>query len=184
MPIMTILRFLVSCVSGIGLWLQVETSHAQTLISLPKLAASRTETSVSGVSSGAYMAGQYQFAFGASVVGAGIIAGGPYGCAQVRYGSFMPPVTRLLMNASQSLNGCMATTLSWSGIPDAAFLAEQARDLAAEQRIDPITNINRHKVYLFSGSNDQTVAHAVVVAAAEVYLRLGVPKEHIKPGLR
>ena len=40
------------------------------------------ETSVSGLSSGAYMAGQFHVAFSASLKGAAIIAGGPYGCAQ------------------------------------------------------------------------------------------------------
>ena len=149
---------------------------------LPALGADPMATSVSGISSGAYMAGQYQFAHGKSVAGAAIIAGGPFGCAEARYGSFLPPPTRLAMNASQSVNGCMLNALTWYGIPDAAGLAEQARALAFEGRIDPIDQLARHKIYLFSGSADQTVKHDIVVAAAEVYLRLGVPKTHIKTG--
>ena len=47
---------------------------------LPTLAANISETSVSGISSGAYMAGQFQIAHSRIVAGAGIIAGGPYGC--------------------------------------------------------------------------------------------------------
>ena len=149
---------------------------------LPAVAADPMATSVSGISSGAYMAGQYQFAHGKSVVGAAIVAGGPFGCAEARYGSFLPPPTRLAMNASQSVNGCMLNGLSWYGIPDAAALAEQARALALEGRIDPIDQLARHKIYMFSGAADQTVKHDIVVAAAEVYLRLGVPKAHIKTG--
>lgn len=149
---------------------------------LPALGADSSQTSVSGISSGAYMAGQYQFAHASSVVGAAIIAGGPYGCAEAKYGSFLPPPVRLAMNASQSVNGCMLTTLQWYGIPNPAGLAEQAQSLAAEGRIDPIDALKSHRVYLFSGGSDQIVAHDIVVAAAEVYLRVGVPKSQIKTG--
>jgi poly(3-hydroxybutyrate) depolymerase len=149
---------------------------------LPALGADQKQTSVSGISSGAYMAGQYQFAHGKTVVGAAIIAGGPFGCAEARYGAFLPGPTRLMMNASQSVNGCMLNALSWYGIPNAASLADQARELAEAGKIDPIAELARHKIYLFSGAADQVVKHQIVVAAAEVYLRLGVPKEHIKTG--
>ncbi len=149
---------------------------------LPELGADIGQTSVSGISSGAYMAGQYQFAHGKTVVGAAIIAGGPFGCAEARYGAFLPGPTRLMMNASQSVNGCMLNALSWYGIPNAASLADQARELAEAGKIDPVTELARHKIYLFSGGADQVVKHQIVVAAAEVYLRLGVPKENIKTG--
>ena len=49
---------------------------------LPALEAVTDRTSVSGISSGAYMAGQFQIAHSRLVVGAAIIAGGPYGCAE------------------------------------------------------------------------------------------------------
>jgi poly(3-hydroxybutyrate) depolymerase len=39
---------------------------------------------VSGLSSGAFFASQYHVAFSSEVAGAGIVAGGPYYCAQVR----------------------------------------------------------------------------------------------------
>ena len=150
--------------------------------SLPALAADIKLTSVSGISSGAYMAGQYQFAHGKTVVGAAIIAGGPYGCAEARYGAFLPGPTRLMMNASQSVNGCMLNALSWYGIPNAASLADHAREMAEAGKIDPIAELARHRIYLFSGGADQVVKHQIVIAAAEVYLRLGVPKEHMKTG--
>ena len=149
---------------------------------LPNLGADPRATSVSGISSGAYMAGQYQFAHSKEVVGAAIIAGGPYGCAEARYGSFLPPPSHLFMNAEQSINGCMANNLAWYGIPNAAILTEQAEELAAANRIDPLDNLKRHKVYMFSGDADKTVVHDIVVAGAELYLRLGVPKANIKTG--
>src|SRR5438093_10727364 len=39
------------------------------------------EVSVSGISSGAFMANQLHFAHSAGILGAGMIAGGLYGCA-------------------------------------------------------------------------------------------------------
>lgn len=149
---------------------------------LPALGADIGQTSVSGISSGAYMAGQYEFAHASTVIGAAIIAGGPYGCAEARYADMMGDALHLAMNASQSVSGCMLNGLSWYGIPDAAALAERARDLAAAGKIDPIAALDKHRIYVFSGSSDQIVAHDIVVAAAEVYLRLGVPKDQIKTG--
>jgi len=147
---------------------------------LPALAADPLQTSVSGISSGAYMAGQYQIAHSATVIGAAIIAGGPYGCAEARYGSYLPGPIRLSMNASQSVNGCMFDLLELYGIPDVAGLEQQARALAAAGRIDPIEGLARHKMYLFSGGKDHLVRHRHVVSATELYLRLGLPRAAIK----
>ncbi len=49
---------------------------------LPSFDVNAERTSVSGLSSGAYMAGQFHVAFSGTVIGAGIVAGGPYGCAE------------------------------------------------------------------------------------------------------
>ena len=49
---------------------------------LPGLGAKIDDTSVSGISSGAYMAGQFEMAHSRDVIGAAIIAGGPYGCSE------------------------------------------------------------------------------------------------------
>lgn len=147
---------------------------------LPAVGADAKQTSVSGISSGAYMAGQYQIANSASVVGAAIIAGGPFGCAEARYGALMPDSIRLNMNASQSIFGCMKDTLGFYGVPDVPGLAEEARRLASSGRIDPIGGLARHRLYLFSGGNDSIVKPRMAVAATELYLRLGVPREQIK----
>ena len=49
--------------------------------SLPPLHADLSETSVSGVSSGGCMAVQFHVAYSGLVSGVGVIAGGPYNCA-------------------------------------------------------------------------------------------------------
>src|SRR5690349_9244152 len=55
-------------------------AHAQT--ALPSLNVNIDETSISGISSGAYMAVQFAVAHSALVRGVGAIAGGPYYCAK------------------------------------------------------------------------------------------------------
>ncbi len=167
-----------------GLVLASSCTPALAADQLPALGADPVETSVSGISSGAYMAGQYEFAHSSSVVGAAIIAGGPYGCAEARYADMMGEAIHLAMNASQSVNGCMLNGLSWYGIPNAAMLAEHAKELAASGQIDPVGAVKKHRIYVFSGDADQIVAHEIVVAATELYLRVGVPKEQIKTGPR
>ncbi len=126
------------------------------------------------------MAGQYQIAHSSTVIGAAIIAGGPYGCAEVRYGAFMLASVRLGMNASQSIYGCMLDTLQIYGIPDVVHLTAEARSLSASGQIDPIENVARHRMYLFSGGRDTLVKKRIVVLAAELYLRLGIPRDRIK----
>ena len=120
------------------------------------------EISVSGISSGAYMAGQFHVAFSGSLKGAGIIAGGPYNCAQ-----------GLVSNA---LFQCMKTTL---GGPDPAELFAGAQELAAAGRIDDPVNLADDKVYLFAGTRDSTVLPEVVASLEEFYALAGVPEANL-----
>ena len=90
---------------------------------LPRLGANLKQTSLSGISSGAYMAGQYQLAHSQDVVGAGIIAGGPYGCAESTFADTMPGPGTLFINVSKAINGCMLNALQSWGIPDPQQLA-------------------------------------------------------------
>ena len=53
---------------------------------LPGFNVDRTQTSVSGLSSGAFMAVQFHTAYSAEIMGAGVVAGGPYNCAYVNWG--------------------------------------------------------------------------------------------------
>jgi hypothetical protein len=102
-----------------------------------------TETSVSGISSGAYMAVQFATAWSSFVKGVGAIAGGPYGCTGGQ--------------ASTALSTCM------QGDPaaDIAALGKLADQLSAQGQIDSLTNIAHEKVYLFHGYNDAVVGAPV-----------------------
>ncbi|MGA7456017.1 MAG: poly(3-hydroxybutyrate) depolymerase [Methyloceanibacter sp.] len=155
-------------------WLCPSALAAETLAAdeLPKLGADLAATSVSGLSSGAYMAGQIQVAHAKDIVGAGIVAGGPYACAE-SYASRIFPFwpTAVAQNGTQALYQCMETTL---GEPDPVRSAERAKELAEDGAIDPIAGLAGDNVYLFSGKKDDTVKLAVVQAAKRFYKEVGV----------
>jgi len=121
---------------------------------LPPLSAESSTFTVSGISSGGYMAVQIHVALSSRVHGAAAIAAGPYYCAQ---GSI-----------STAMNNCM-TPGSWSPIPSTGVLKAQVERLAIEKRIDPPGYLAKSRVWLFSGTNDQTVKPEVVEALGRFY---------------
>src|SRR3954470_11902179 len=131
---------------------------------LPSFNVDLGQTTVSGLSSGGYMALQFHIAFSETVRGAGIVAGGPYFCAE----------GQLLPNA---LFRCMQTFM---GAPDPVRLADIARGLAREGRIDRLENLADDRAYLFTGTNDHTVVGAVVEAARQFYLTAGLPAPNLE----
>ncbi len=68
---------------------------------------------------------------------------------------------------------------SW-GVPDPQLLARRAEKLAEQGRIDPLEAVRRHRIYLFTGGEDHTVVSAIVAAARDFYLAVGVPEKQIK----
>lgn len=139
---------------------------------LPRFGTALAETSVSGLSSGAYMAGQLQLAHAENIVGAGIVAGGPFACAEsaaARIFPFWP--TAVAQNASRAPYSCMKTTM---GPPEPEDLLARAEELAAAGAIAPLSALKNHNVYLYSGNDDQTVTRPVVEAAKAFYDRAGV----------
>lgn len=109
---------------------------------LPSLGASPVVT-VSGISSGGYMAGQYQVAFSADVSGAGIVAAGPWGCAKGDIGR------------------ALKTCISGDGL-DVDELYEFAEEMAAAGGIDGTDHLASSRLFLFRGSNDTVVGAATV----------------------
>lgn len=127
---------------------------------LPAYHGDAKESSVSGLSSGAFMAVQYQVAFSASVRGVGVVAGGPYYCS---------------MGTLAGAGPCMS-----GPPPSAAGLALTTRQFALAGRIDPVSHLAKRRVYLFSGSQDNTVKTAVVDSADSYFRKLGVPAAQIE----
>jgi poly(3-hydroxybutyrate) depolymerase len=139
--------------------------HAATdPVSLPGYNVDPNQITVSGISSGAYMAVQFAVAHSASVKGVGAVAGGPYACAQ---GS-----------AVTAISTCMI------GTPDAKALAEATVKAAAAGDIDPVEHLATQKAWLFSGYNDGVVKRTVSDALYEFYKNFTSP-DHLfyKTGL-
>ena len=150
------------------------------LAPLPALSAKIDATSVSGISSGAYMAGQFQMAHAKLVTGAAIIAGGPYGCSESVFADAMPGPGTAFLNLGKAINGCMLDLLGIWGVADPAALADKAKARADKGEIDPISDVVKDRVYLFSGTADHTVVPTIVKHAADFYSKLGVPDANIK----
>jgi poly(3-hydroxybutyrate) depolymerase len=136
---------------------------------LPALAADLARTSVSGISSGGFMAAQIATVYSRRIIGAGIIAGGPFYCAGST-GS-----TDYLSNA---VSFCMAPASSAIG-PSGEEAFRQATRLAADGRIDPVAGLKRQRIYIFSGANDKTVKTRVVNETAAFYRAAGVPPAQV-----
>lgn len=147
---------------------------------LPALGAKSDQTSVSGISSGGYMAGQFEIAHSRKVVGAAIIAGGPYGCSESLFADVMPGPGTALLNLTKAVNGCMLNALQAFGVPNPTLLAERAGRLADKGRVDPVADVKSDRVYLFSGKDDHTVVPAIVEAARRFYQAVGVPDAQIE----
>lgn len=116
---------------------------APALAELPKLNLD-SQITVSGISSGGYMAGQFHLAHSKRVDGAAIIAAGPWFCAQ--------------NSLSQALGSCVGKT---EPPVDLQALKRTAEKLAQAGKIDPLTSLRGDRVWLLHGTLDTKVAAAV-----------------------
>jgi poly(3-hydroxybutyrate) depolymerase len=144
--------------------------------SLPSFDVAPGGNSISGLSSGAFMTVQLHLAHSSSFIGAGIIAGGPYRCAEAVRASALLAEDACALNA---LFNVMSPLTPKAG-PDAAGLAAEARAIAATGKIDPITNLAKHRLYIFTGTQDRVLAPGSVQATNDFYEKLDVPPTSIK----
>lgn len=126
---------------------------------LPALGADPARLSASGLSSGGFMALQYAVAFSASIMGVGVVAGGPYNCAYVTAGG---------------IASCMA------GTPTGVASYDAALGFAGLGEIDPVDRLKSQKVYLFSGTKDETVRRSVVDAVRDFFRAAGTPAQNMQ----
>lgn len=134
---------------------------------LPALNIDVKQTSISGISSGAFMAVQFQVAHASSVLGAGIIAGGPYFCAQNNVLNAVsrcsctgePAVPCAVSERSTHLQSLLATT----------------QKLAARGQIDPTAAIAGQKVLTITGRKDTLVPPVIAEQLGDFYKALGLP---------
>lgn len=117
------------------------------------------ETSVSGLSSGAFMAVQLQVAFSSSMRGAAVFAGGPFACSG---GTVSGALTRC-MRGSPSL--------------DTAALVAVTKSMADRGAVDPVAYLAGQRVFLFGGAEDDVVAPAVMDALRDYYAAFVAPDQ-------
>lgn len=158
--------------ASLALVLVTSVAMAGSAVKLPAYQVDLSQTSVSGLSSGAFMAAQFETAFSGSLIGAGIVAGGPFYCSGADY-----PVPPSSLVATTT---CMNPSLSVSGPPSPSLLLQLAKNFERSGAIDKLANLQNHKVYLFSGQADKTVATAVVDQATAFYQQAGVPPQNIR----
>jgi len=119
----------------------------------------RSHITTSGISAGAYVAVQFGIAFSKYVTGTGVLAGGPFYCAQD--------------SEITALTACMSVPSQLS----VSTLVQLMQTAAQNGQIDPISNLG--KFYLYSGLFDYTVFTGVVKALQAQLLGVGVAKANI-----
>jgi poly(3-hydroxybutyrate) depolymerase len=126
---------------------------------LPELPLDPAAVTVSGISAGGYMAVQFHVAHSALVRGAGIVAAGPYFCAEA--------------SLRHALGRCMQGD---EEIPTARLL-ETTSQLGLEGAIDPIAGLADDRVWIFHGAADPVVSTPVVDALEAYYHALVSPEQ-------
>jgi len=137
-------------------------ASAQAADPLPRLRILPGSLTVSGFSAGGYMATQYQVAYSKDVIGAGIVAAGPWFCAQAS-----------LWRAREH---CLAGSAAGPEIGPLAAVLESSARLKA---IDDPSWLAPDRVWIFHGTKDRTVGAAVVDSLLRFYHRY-LPPERIQ----
>ena len=129
-------------------------SPAQAVVALPALNVDASQTTVSGLSGGGFMANQLGYAFSGTFKGVGVFAGGPYMCAG--HSNYTACMYNATVSASM-LNTMQADLNNWSGTA-----------------IDPLANVASQKIYMFVGNSDFTVGPNPMNALQTQYNNNGV----------
>lgn len=128
-------------------------SHDEDSAALPSLNIDLTNVTVSGQSSGGYMATQFHVAHSDWVKGSGALAAGPYYCAQG--------------DITTALAQCVNKT---QGSTSPEELAKKAKQYEQQGKIAALTNLKDAKVWLFHGTQDTRIIGDVSNKLHQQYL--------------
>jgi len=167
------------CATGVVALVAASSPAATQTIPLPGYNVDINQTSVSGLSAGGYMAVQFDVAFSSMLRGAGVIAGGPYYCAQ---GSLLTAIS----TCSCVPFGCFVP----SSTNVAQLIAITDRN-AGRGLIDATSNLAQHRIWLFSGTKDTAVPQRVMddlstyyrhyIPADRIFYKNDIGAEHAMP---
>ncbi len=146
--------------------------------------------SVSGISSGAFMAHQFHIAHSENIMGAGIMAGGPYYCSRgsvlratnkcASFGVF-ESICRDFEKKDQSR--CNKDDGTPQNEAQVKQLAQESFAEAKKQNPSIKKNVENDKVYLFSGKHDALVPTGVMDTVHDLYTapdKLAMKKERVR----
>lgn len=151
---------------------------------LPALGLDAKSVTVSGLSSGGYMAAQFEVAYAASVRGAAIVAGGPYGCSMGAVSTAALtcscPYDITEQSGPLGLSAAVAR-LNCIHLPP-KVMAERAWHAAQgnKGRIDALSKLKQHRVWLYSGDADPVVDPSIVDGLQQFYAQAKLPASHVK----
>ena len=120
------------------------------------------ESSISGISAGAFMAVQFGTAWSSVIKGVGVVAGGPYWCAKADADDFINGYTLPLLTAEGPCGKVGPP-------PEMSSFIAKADAKSASGDIDSLQFVSRQKIYVFHGYNDPVVVKSVTDAAADFY---------------
>lgn len=135
-------KMLTASVSALGLFVSTST-WAQEIKStdpVPALSLDVSNVTVSGLSSGGYMATQFHLAHSSWVKGVGVLAAGPYFCAK-------GDITTALAQCVNKIEGNI----------DLSALGQTALQYESAGKIDSLSHLKNAKVWLFHGTQDTRV---------------------------
>jgi hypothetical protein len=144
------------------------------------------QTSVSGLSSGGFMAVQFGVAYSSILKGAGIVAGGPYYCARGDVGTATRKCSCTGLNVFP-FSFCQVAP-GGTNVKQLIAITEQN---AKEGSIDPTANLAGQKIWMFSGAIDSVVPPPVMddlhtyyghyIGNANIRYRKDIRAEHAFP---
>jgi len=134
---------------------------ASAAVNLGQYNVDTSQTTVSGLSAGGFMANQLGVAYSATFKGVGVFAAGPYMCA-----------------GHSNYTACM-----YNATVSSAMLATMQNDInswSASGAIDNKANIASQKVYMFVGTSDSTVGPNPMNGLQTQYTNNGVPGANLE----
>lgn len=122
------------------------------------------------------MAVQFQVAHSSIVKGVGVVAGGPYYCAQ---DNLVTATTQCSCTLDPTHRICNVSATS----TDIPALERATRAFAVKGLIDDPGNLARQRVFIFSGGKDEIVPSAISEQLAQYYRGFSVPAANISTTL-